>query len=441
MTTTATALPPPPRANTGHPAGLTPPTSGNAVACDLLGVVRIPATELDLAVRAGVDPALLDTFLPAAGGPRPAAGARHIRLGRGPAYYRPRTALPSWAALGEALDRLDHRAPGQAPVLRHALLDNLHNLAAAGAYTLWHSLTDRPSLTDDPRPGALERLLETATSTAALHGHRTARPFTPCPGDVALLRAHEAGWRTFRELDNPVKIGNELSFLAEHVLAPRPDITAVLAPLYGSLSLALTARTVLPALLGRPIDVHLVRLGFHDQGNVAYLGADGTIHHRATAPLTYRDRLTAATQDATVLVIDDNVGYGGTLRAARALVEQLGGRAVTRSVESAWTLYHRSGRHDIADAADLPSLRPNLHHSIQTRLTGHLLRGDTGAYLSDGALRAAGTLHRQMAASFDLAVSTGTWTSAQLAAMRAELAHAASWTEPPVPRPAALAAA
>ena len=441
MTATATTLPPPPRANPAHPAGLTPPAA-TGVACDLLGLVRIPAAELDLAVRAGLDPALLDTFLPAADSPRPAAGARNVQLGRGPAYYQPRTALPSWAALGEALDRLDHQAPEQAPALRHALLANLHNLAAAGAYTLWHSLTDRPSLPDDPRPAALERLLETATSTAAaLHGQRTAGPFTPNRGDIALLRAHDAGWRTFRELDNPFKIGNELRFLAEHVLAPRPDITAVLAPLYGSLSLALTARTVLPALVGRPIDVHLVRLGFHDQGDVAYLGAGGTIHQRATAPRAYRDRLTAAARDATVLVIDDNVGYGSTLRAARALVEQLGGRAITRSVESAWTLYHRSGRHDIADAADLPSLRPNLHHSIQTRLTGHLLRGDTGGYLSDGAHRAAGTLHRQMAASFDLAVSTGTWTSAQLAVLRAELAHAASWNEPPVPRPAALAAA
>ncbi|MER5362236.1 phosphoribosyltransferase [Streptomyces sp. NPDC002785] len=236
------------------------------------------------------------------------------------------------------------------------------------------------------------------------------------PGAVTLVGILQGGWITAQSL-------------------------ADLLPGSTVLSLALSARTVLPALLGWPIDVHLVRLGFHDQGNVAYLGAGGTVRHRATAPRTYRDRLSAAARDATVLVIDDNVGYGSTLRAARALVEQLGGRALTRSVESAWTLYHRSGRHDIADAADLPSLRPNLHHSIHTRLTGHLLRGDTGAYLRDGAHRAAGTLHRQMAASFDLAVSTGTWTTGQLAAMRAELAQAASWNEPPVSRPAALAAA
>ncbi|MDX3065948.1 MULTISPECIES: hypothetical protein [Streptomyces] len=63
------------------------------------------------------------------------------------------------------------------------------------------------------------------------------------------------------------------------------------------------------------------------------------------------------------MVIDDNVGYGSTLRAARALVEQLGGRAVTRSVESAWTLYHRSGGTtsptlQTCRPADLPTRAP-----------------------------------------------------------------------------------
>lgn len=43
--------------------------------------------------------------------------------------------------------------------------------------------------------------------------------------------------------------------------------------------------------------------------------------------------------------------------------------------------------------------------------------------------------------SFDLALSTGTWSSGQLAAMRAELAYSATWTEPPVPSPAGLASA
>ncbi|MDW6057921.1 hypothetical protein SAZ11_07435 [Streptomyces sp. FXJ1.4098] len=224
MNTTAATFPPSLRTGTTKAAGPTPPAfpAESTDSHDLLGSVRIPATEIHLAAHAGLDPALLDAFLPVASDPS-TAGARHLRLGRGPAYYQPRQALPSWAALGSALDRLDREAPGQAPALRHALLDNLHNLAAAGAYTLWHDLTDRPSLTDDPRPAALERLLEGATATAAaLHGHPATVPLAPHPGDLALLQTRETGWRTFRELDNPVKIGNELRFLAAHVLAPGP---------------------------------------------------------------------------------------------------------------------------------------------------------------------------------------------------------------------------
>ncbi|MBC7267719.1 phosphoribosyltransferase [Streptomyces albogriseolus] len=409
---------------------------GPLVPCDLLGSVRIPASELHTAVRAGASRTLLDYLFPP-------CDDRGTRLGRGAPYYQPRTALRTSTALATTLEVLDRTVPGQTPRLRHALLDNLHNLAAAGSYALWHDLTDRPARPDDPGPAALDRLLEAATTTAAaLHG-QAAEPgqLAIAPPDLDVLAAVTSGWRAFRELDNHTKIEDELRFLAEHVLGPRPEITSMLAPLYGSLSLALTARALLPTLLGRPLQVHLIRLGFHDQGTVTYHEANGTVRQHATAPAPYREQLATAANATTVLVVDDNVGYGHTLRSARTLVEQLGGRALTRSVESAWLLYHRSGRHDIADAADLPSLRPNLHHSIQTRLVGHLTRGDAAAYTHDPAHHARGTLHQQMKDSFDLALSTGTWSNGQLAAMRAELAHAASWTEPPAPSPPIPAAA
>ncbi|MFD9281049.1 phosphoribosyltransferase [Streptomyces mirabilis] len=401
---------------------------------DLLGTVRIPAAELHAAARAGAHKPLLDRFFPP-------CDAHGNRLGRSAAYYQPRAALPAAAALADTLGLLDRNVP--TPHLRHALLDNLHNLAAASAYALWHDLTDRPAGPGDPRPAALDRLLDAATTTVtALHIPQPhTQPVAVTPADLELLTGLKSGWRSFRELDNHTKIMNELRFLAEHVLLPRPGITGMLAPLYGSLSLALSARALLPVLVDRPIQVHLVRLGFHDQSAVPYLGAGGTIRHDATAPAPHREALAAAASGATVLVVDDNVGYGSTLRAARTLIEQLGGQAITRSVESAWTLYHRSGLHDIADAADLPSLRPNLHHSIQKRLTGHLLRGDARGYARDPAHHAYGTLHQQMRDSFDLALSTGTWSSGQLAAMRAELGHATAWAEPPVPRPVTLTAA
>ncbi len=404
--------------------------------CDLLGLVHIPEAELRRASRAGVDLGRLDTLFPTVKDST-LTGGRRVRLSRGRAYYLPRGSLSTCTTLGTALSRLDRDAPDRTPALRYALLDNLHNLTAAAVYALWQDLTDHPSSESDPRPAALDRLLDCATATTAVrHDVLGAIPRPPAPDDLALLESLETGWRSFRELDSPDKITDELRFLAHRVLAPRPEITAILAPLYGSLSFALAARTVLPAVLGRPIDVHLVRLGFHDQAAINYLGACGTVRHRATAPLAYRNHLAAAVKGATALVVDDNVGYGSTLRATRALVEQLGGRAITRSVESAWTLYHRSGRHDIANAADLPSLRPNLHHSIQHRLIDHLLRNDADAYLRDPAHHVPGTLHQQMETSFDLAVSTGAWSTSQLDAMRTELADAAYWREPPVPRPA-----
>lgn len=98
---------------------------------------------------------------------------------------RPRTTLPSRAPLGAALTHLDRRAPGQAPALRHALLDILHNLAAAGANALWHDLTDRPRIPGSPRLAALQRLMHCVTATAAAR-HSRHRP--SCPGLADLAR-------------------------------------------------------------------------------------------------------------------------------------------------------------------------------------------------------------------------------------------------------------
>lgn len=278
---------------------------------DLLGTVRIPTDQIRAAILSGLNRRLLDDFFPTA-----ASGG--VRLGRGGSYYRPRTALPAATALARAVAALDEHAPGDAPAVRHALLDNLHNLAAAGAYALWHDLTDRPAPPGDPRPAALERLIAAATTTAAhLHGlPAPGGPLTVPAGDLELLSRTDGGWRTFRELDNHTKIGNELAFLADHLLASRPEITTLLAPLYGSLSLAVAARTVLPARLDRPLDVHLVRIGFHDQASVSYLDTTGAVLQRPTAPGPYRQQLADAVAGATVLVVDDNVGYGDTLRAA-----------------------------------------------------------------------------------------------------------------------------
>lgn len=400
---------------------------GSLPAHDVLGVFPVPVVELATAARLGIPRTLLAWFFPRSGD--------HVALSRSGAYYAAATGLPAVPALQEALRTVD-RHPG-APVgaLRRGLVENLHNLYAAAAYAMWEHLTDQPIVGQPASEQALDLLFGAATLLAAdLAGLSAPGWADQLP---ASLPAVPATVRMFRELDSQPRIRRELAFLVANVLDPTPDITTLIVPLYGSLSLGLAARAVLPvACPGRPVTVHLIRLGFHDLAGISYHAPDGTIRLDLTGPPGYCDRLAAAVRDGHALVVDDNVGYGTTLRAARALVGELGGHATTRSVETAWHLYTRSGHHDIADAADLPGLRPNLHHSIQRRLIGHLQRGDVAAYTRDPAHATRGTLHAQMAAAYELALCLGTWTPRQLAAMRSELREAAhEHAEPPVPAP------
>jgi hypothetical protein len=402
-----------------------PTVPGSMPAHDVLGVFPVPAAELTAGTRLGISRTLLAWFFPQADD--------HVALSRSGAYYAAAASLPAVPALQEALRAVDRHPDAPIGALRRGLVENLHNLYAAAAYATWEHLTDRPIAAQPANERALDVLLGVSTLLAAdlagLHapGWTDQLPASP-PAIPATVRI-------FREFDSQPRIRRELAFLLANVLELTPDITTLVVLLYGSLSLGLAARAVLPAACpSRPLTVHLIRLGFHDLAGISYHAPDGAIRLDLTGPPGHRDRLAAAVRDGHALVIDDNVGYGTTLRAARALVGQLGGHATTRSVETAWHLYTRSGHHDISDAADLPGLRPNFHHSIQRRLIGHLQRGDIISYTGDPAHTTRGTLHGQMAAAYELALCLGTFTSRQLAAMRSELRDAAQeHTEPPVP--------
>ncbi|MFD7817726.1 phosphoribosyltransferase [Streptomyces sp. NPDC059785] len=399
---------------------------------DVLGVFRIPVTELHAAVAMGVPETLLTRFFPQA--------SAQVALSRSSAYYAPQLAVPAAPALHRALRIIEGRHDKPVPALRRALVENLHNFYAAVAFSMWEHLTERESDSDGDKK-LLDSLLEAGTRLSAglsgiAPGGWTDEPLPDLAGFSSL-----PALRVFRELDSQAKLHDELAFLTAHVIDRSPDITAVVVPLYGSLSLGFAARAILPVTrANRELTVHFIRLGFHDLSWVDYRKADGTIRSELVGPPGHRARLAEHVHGRHVLVVDDNVGYGTTLRAAKTLIGQLGGRTTTRSVETAWHLYQRDGRHDVADAADLPSLRPNLHHRIQDRLIGHLLRGDAVAYLDDPAHKVRSTLHLQMTASYDTALCLGSWTPHQLQAMRSELAHAAlNWHEPAVPpAPAAL---
>jgi hypothetical protein len=391
---------------------------------DVIGVFAVPLAEIAAAERLGAPPGVLSGFFPTAGG--------KDSLSRSALYYEPGRALAAADGLWLCLRAAD-RDPGAVPALRRALAENLLNLYAATAFAEWESLTRQPPGGPAPCEQPLDDLLDTATrlagELAGIPAGWDDSPPAPLPGRAA------GPLRSFRELDSQAKIRDELAYLLACALGTGSGISAVALPMYGSMALGLAARAVLPA--ARPgLSVHLVRLGFHDLAGSVFLAPDGTVRAEQTAPPGHLARLAAAARSSKVLVIDDNVGYGTTLRAARRLIAQHGGTAVTRSAETAWHLYRRSGSHDIADAADLPGLRPNLHYSVQARLAGHLRRGDAAAYARDPARRVRYSIGEQMTAAYQLALATGTWTPAQVAAMRRELNFAAArWDEPGVPTP------
>lgn len=393
---------------------------------DVIGVFRIPLAEIAAAERLGAPSSVLNGFFPQAAG--------QAALSRSALYYEPARAVQAADGLWLSLRAAD-KDPATVPALRRALAENLLNLYAAVAFAEWEALTrqalDGPAACERPLDALLDTATRLAGDLAGIPAGWDAAPPAPLPGQAA------GPLRSFRELDSQAKIRDELAYLLACAAGDGSGITAVALPMYGSMSLGLAARAVLPA--ARPgLSVHLIRLGFHDLAGSGFLARDGSVRAGLTAPPGHRARLADAARGRRVLVIDDNVGYGTTLRAARRLIGQHGGTAVTRSAETAWHLYRRSGSHDIADAADLPSLRPNLHYSVQARLSGHLRRGDAAAYAADPARRVRHSIGEQMTDAYQLALATGTWTPAQLAAMRAELNYAvACWDEPAVPPPPA----
>ena len=399
---------------------------------DLLGIYRVPAHEVRIALALGTSPELLEPFLlPVDGG---------SFLSRSRAYYEPGSHLANAAELLEIVRLIDRcEADPVAPTLRRALVENILNLYSAAMFRLWEHLTDNAG----PEDTELSRLLDalnaaTVTLSEDLAGN--AKPDwveTRLPDLAALGRCGPpaSSLRVFRELDSQVKIADELGLLRSALMNTYTEITALVVPLYGSLSLAVAAQAQLAQLRpGRRLAIHMVRLGFHDLAGVRSMASNGDVRLESVAPPDRLALLADSLAGQHVLIVDDNVGYGTTLRAAKSLVRQLGGEPITRSVETAWHLYHKSGLHDVSDAADLPSLRPNLHYRVQARLIDRLRAGDSAGYLHDPAHLVRGTLHQQMTAAYQLALGLGTWTSRQLAFMRTELAHAAlMWNEPPVP--------
>jgi len=394
--------------------------------CDALGVFPIPAGEMEEAIYLGVDSHLLAVLFP--------AGPDGIRLSRGAMYYQPATLIRHINELVDGCELID-LAQDRLSSVHFAMFENLLNVLAAVTFALWEDACKQDSAANT----AWEGLLSACRSVMRV----LIRPAARGSGECWAWGGHElpapGEWfhrvRSFRELDNLWKIAHEVGYLSRWLLPSHPDVSTILLPMYGSFSLGLAieeAAAATPSAGG--IRVQYVRIGFHDLAPIPFIRSDNRVDLSLIAPARARDELNSAIASSTVLVVDDNAGYGTTLRACRTLICQLGGIPLTRSVETAWDLYEKRGNHDIASAVDFPGLRPNFHHSLQKRLMGALAAGDISSYIGDSQHSGRLTLSRQMANNFELAQAVGTWSEEQLSAMRKELAVAALfWREPAIP--------
>ncbi len=398
------------------------PSSTSRPACDALGIFAVPWADVELAGDRGLDRPTLRLFLPRVDG--------GVAFSRGAPYYAPAQGLRALDSLVDCCQKVTEFAD-DVPALAFALLENAHNLVAAATFTLWQQCC-----LPGPGPRAATTLDASLAAGAALAGALSSRwDGTPVPrgmdldwGAVRHATRRLAATplrqlRAFRELDSAWKVAAELGFVASMRATAALSLDALVFPLYGATAIGLAARALAenPAGPLAGVRVHLVQLGFHDLGHIPFLSADGSVRVETLAPPSYLSTMSRDLAGARVLVIDDNVGYGTTLRACRSVVEQFGGECVTRSVETAWDLYDRVAGHDITTAVDIPGLRPNLHHSVHRRLIELIVGDDPRRYLVDPAHATRQTLPDQMAASLAVAGQHGRWSRPQRATMRAEL--------------------
>lgn len=363
-------------------------------------------------------------------------------LSRGWAYYDISTSLKYLPVLAETCHELleslltDNQLP-----FTIALIENLFNQLAAATYALWEMAADAAG----PWMDTLEQLLDTLRVVSATHLSLLFAPsrVSECVASVdwefvqklPSYLPHTLIFRRMREFDNKVKVVNEILYLVSEVL-PAHNIDAVLFPLYGALTLAcyFDAWQYLFNYQSAAacVKVQAVRLGAHDQSHITFLDSTGHIILERLLPEPWIPKLVNTIQNRTVLIVDDNVGYGTTLRLCKRLIHQLDGCSRARSAETAWHLFERNGLdHSIADAVDFPSLRPNFHHSTQTRLIDLLSSRQYSRYLDDEAAGREQRVHARMAANLRLAQLSPTWDEQQLAAMQVELDHASRfWIEP-----------
>lgn len=140
------------------------------------------------------------------------------------------------------------------------------------------------------------------------------------------------------ECDNKVEIIKEICWLIHSRVTD--EIDGILFPMCGSLNLMIFASVLLKK------KCYPINLGFHDQLNRKMESFSEIIP-----------------KNTNILVLDDNIGSGGTIRECRKRLDKLGCNTVTRVCEIPWDVLSKINNFDvIRDVLDMPSPKDNFRN-------------------------------------------------------------------------------
>lgn len=186
---------------------------------------------------------------------------------------------------------------------------------------------------------------------------------------------NKLSFRLFREFDNRIKCINEIVYIILAMDMEGTKIDNLFMPLYGASLLAVYALPVLHFFdLGKNINVCYARIGFHDllplKLSVNFVKTDEV----KIAPDKYLRKLKKTLKNKTTLIIDDNVGYGITIKYCKKMVEFFWGKCLTRTVETSWDSILNANDKLIVD---YPSISNYFRYTDQYQFIECLKKADT----------------------------------------------------------------
>ena len=392
---------------------------------DILGVEQLCSATAHRLVEAQDSPALiLDLLKPL---------SDETLLSRNTSYYAPTLLVrPMAEMLAGDLRGVEDLRPGRLSPeevrVHQAFAENIENVLLAVANAAHAAAIDLPA--SEQRRAMRRRwiLFEAAVHVAGLQICREiGLLIAPLPPTVwaevseALLHFEGEPLRPFRELDHRRKIDNECSTILGRI-RHLAQVEQIVCPLYGAIRLGVHLIAWQRYVLRRdvPVPVTFIRLGFHDQKGIDYRDSAGEFRWEALVPVSELELLAHLCRGRRVLIVDDNIGYGTTMRGARELVSSAGGVPLVRCCETAWHLFDRNPEHTLADVVEFPSPRSNLHHTLQAELIAALTRNGRD-YLRRAAEAPDTAAPERMRRNVQRPDAEQRWTSEQLEWMRGEV--------------------